>query len=233
MGKTNLNSLVLLALILSGCGTERAAIPSAASLSSPTGQPAASPSPSEPVPPALRLASAPQRVLFIGDSITNHADWQTYFPALAADKCSQSGATSTVLLAKCLTPPPNRPDVIFVMWGINDIYYGGDDETVIANYRALAQAYAGIPMVIESVLLTDQNIWSDTMPTSRVLALNVKIKALAVELGIPYMNLNPLFANANGTSANPDLLYDGEHPNADGYAVWVNVINQLLIQAVN
>jgi lysophospholipase L1-like esterase len=116
------------------------------------------------------------------------------------------------------------------------------DETIVANQqliiRYLRQVHPQAKIVVQSILPhgAEKVTWEGrdrlvAIPNTRILALNGQIKALAKSEDVIYLDLYPLFADANG-NLNTELTSDGLHLNAQGYKVWRNallVLNQLVL----
>jgi lysophospholipase L1-like esterase len=118
------------------------------------------------------------------------------------------------------------------------------DETIVANQqliiRYLRQVHPQAKIVVQSILPhgAEKVTWEGrdrlvAIPNTRILALNGQIKALAKSEDVIYLDLYPLFADANG-NLNTELTSDGLHLNAQGYKVWRNallVLNQLVLES--
>jgi lysophospholipase L1-like esterase len=155
-----------------------------------------------------------------------------------------SGETSAGLLERLELIDKSQPEVIFVLIGINDLIGGMKDETIVANQqliiRYLRQVHPQAKIVVQSILPhgAEKVTWEGrdrlvAIPNTRILALNGQIKALAKSEDVIYLDLYPLFADANG-NLNTELTSDGLHLNAQGYKVWRNallVLNQLVLES--
>lgn len=154
-----------------------------------------------------------------------------------------SGETSAGLLNRLELFDRTRPDVIFVMIGINDLIRGVNDQTILANQqmiiRYLRQVHPRTQIVVQSILPhgADKVTWEGrdrllSIPNSRIQDINKQIQAIAKEEGVIYLDLHPLFADAKG-NLKPELSTDGLHLNSQGYTVWRNaliVLNQLVVE---
>ena len=155
-----------------------------------------------------------------------------------------SGETSAGLLERLELIDKTQPEVIFVLVGINDLIRGMKDETILANQqliiRYLRQVHPQAKIVVQSILphSADRVTWEGrehllAIPNTRILALNQQLKAIANSEGVTYLDLYPLFADANG-NLNTELTSDGLHLNSQGYKVWRNallVLNQLVLES--
>jgi len=156
-----------------------------------------------------------------------------------------SGETSKGLLNRLELFDKTQPDAIFVMIGINDLIRGVQDETILANQqrivRYLRRVHPRSKIVIHSILPhgDEKATWEGrsrllAIPNSRIRELNERLKAIAKEENVIYLDLYPLFADAEG-NMKTDLSTDGLHLSPQGYAVWRNailVLDQLVLEPV-
>jgi lysophospholipase L1-like esterase len=178
--------------------------------------------------------NAPRQNILLGDSIT------LWFPAelLPGRKTwlnqAISGEKSAGLLNRLHLLDATDPEAVFIMVGINDMIWGGSDDTLLANVRAMVnylhRAHPNANIVLQSILPHggDQASWEgkaklDAIPPSRIAAANASLKAIAAETGADYLDLYPLFVNGEGY-LREDLTTDGLHLNHDGYMVWRTAI---------
>ncbi len=141
-----------------------------------------------------------------------------------------SGETTVGLLRRISLLDQVEPEVVFVMIGINDLIHGVGDETILANQRlivrSLRRAHPDTPIVLQSILPHQgaESRWEGRehlleLPNERIRALNQRLKRLAEREGATYLDLYPLFADAQGTM-HPALTSDGLHLSERGYLVW-------------
>lgn len=157
-----------------------------------------------------------------------------------------SGETSTGLLRRLKLFDQTRPEVVFVMIGINDLLQGVSAETILANHREiivhLKAAHPQVQIVVQSILpyvdrrppRSQPPLVEDTAQTkpaslslsrrvpvsnSDIRQLNQALAEMAQEEDVTYLDLQPYFADANGNLA-ADLSTDGLHLSAKGYEVW-------------
>jgi len=180
--------------------------------------------------------------ILLGDSLS------LWFPAqlLPIDKnwLNQgiSGEISEGLLNRLDLFDKTQPEVIFVMIGINDLIRGLSDETILTNQqqivRYLRRVHPQAKIVIQSILPHGgQKItWEKrdrllSIPNSRIRELNQQLKAIAQEEYVSYLDLYPLFADADG-NLKTELSSDGLHLSSQGYIIWRSaliVFNQLIL----
>ena len=154
-----------------------------------------------------------------------------------------SGETSAGLLNRLEVVDNTKPEVIFVMIGINDLIRGVKDETILANQQLiisyLRHVHRRSKIVVQSILPHggEKVTWEGrdrllAIPNSRIQELNQRLKAIARKEGVIYLDLYPLFADDEG-NLKRDLSSDGLHLSRQGYLVWHNallVLNQLILE---
>ena len=151
-----------------------------------------------------------------------------------------SGETSEGLLKRLDLFDKTQPEVIFVMIGINDLIRGFSDETILINQqqivRYLRRVHPQAKIVVQSILPhgAEKATWEGrdrllSIPNHRILELNQQLKAIAQAEEVFYLDLYPVFADAEG-NLKMELSSDGLHLNPQGYSFWRStliVFNQL------
>ncbi|MBD2460163.1 hypothetical protein H6G89_03810 [Oscillatoria sp. FACHB-1407] len=172
----------------------------------------------------------PRLTILAGDSLS------LWFPnqLLSSDRTwlnqGISGETSAGLLKRLTVFDETRPETVFVMIGINDLIRGFDDQQILDNYqqiiRHLNATHPRSQIVVQSILPHAASLatWEGRdrllrVPNQRIQRLNEELAAIAREEGVYFLDLYPLFANAQG-NLRIDLSTDGLHLNAQGYLVW-------------
>ena len=193
-------------------------------------------------------AAGEQRVVFMGDSITDawptprFAD--TFFPGKPYIGRGISGQTTPQMLIRF------RPDVIdlkpkavVILAGTNDIAGNTGvmtDEDIQRNLISMAELAKanGIKVVFSSILPTsayhtpERGIPQTTSrPMSRIRALNDWMKKYAADNGHVYLDYFTPMLDQNGVMK-AELTNDDLHPNAAGYAVMAPLAQAAIDRAV-
>jgi lysophospholipase L1-like esterase len=154
-----------------------------------------------------------------------------------------SGETSAGLLNRLELLDKTQPEDIFVLIGINDLIRGVKDETILANQeviiRYLQRVHPQAKIVVQSILphSGEEATWEGRdrllkIPNSRIQEINQKLKAIAQKEGVVYLDLYPLFADADG-NLKTELTTDGLHLSGEGYLVWRSallVLDQFILE---
>lgn len=141
-----------------------------------------------------------------------------------------SGETSAGLRKRLSLFDRVQAETIFVMIGINDLIRGVEEDTILENQRQiirdLRSFHPNAQIVVQSILphSGEKATWEGrdrlkAIPNERIRELNRQLKAIASEEGVLFLDLHPLFADANG-NLRLELSTDGLHLNDRGYWVW-------------
>ena len=170
-------------------------------------------------------AAGDNRVVFMGDSITEAWKLEDSFPGKPFVNRGISGQTTPQMVLRFRQDViALQPKVVVILAGINDIAGNTGPETLtqiednIASMAELANAHH-IGVVLCSVLPAFDFPWQPGMtPAPKVLTLNTWIKAYAVDHGAVYVDYHtPMKDARDGLPAT--LSHDGVHPTPAGYAV--------------
>jgi len=183
-------------------------------------------------------AAGEQRVVFMGDSITDGWKLNDFFPGKPYVNRGISGQTTPQMLVRF------RPDVIalkpkavVILAGTNDIAGNTGPETMeaiednLASMADLATAN-GIRVVLASVLPAADYPWRPGKhPDEKIPVLNSWIEKYAAEKGYVYLDYYSAMAD-NRHGLPTKLSADGVHPNKDGYAIMAPLADKAITQAL-
>jgi lysophospholipase L1-like esterase len=183
------------------------------------------------------------RVVFMGDSITDGWKLAEYFPNQPYINRGISGQTTPQMLLRFRPDVIDlKPKVVVILAGTNDLSGNTGPTTIeaieanLASMAELARAN-NIRVVFSSVLpVSDYNkdkvgkpvIRTVTRPPAQILVLNQWMKNYAAENSLTYLDYFSATADDKGF-LKEDLANDGLHPNAKGYAI----MKPLAEQAIN
>jgi lysophospholipase L1-like esterase len=176
-----------------------------------------------------------QRVVFMGDSITDSWDNPIYggfFPGKPYINRGISGQTTPQMLIRFRPDVlALKPKVVVILAGTNDVAGNTGPMTLemiednLKSMAELATAY-GIRVVLASVLPVSDYEKRDGQPITQtvrrppaqILALNTWIRAFAKAKGHVYLDYFSAMVDYKGFLKD-ELSDDGLHPNAQGYTV--------------
>ena len=176
---------------------------------------------------AALAAPKPQenRVVFMGDSITQDWSLEKSFPGKHYINRGISGQTSPQMLVRFRQDVIDlKPKVVLILAGTNDIMENTGPMTteesgaMIASMADLATAN-NIQVVLCSVLPSSEFAWSpDLKPAPKIVELNDWIKKYAAEKGYVYVDYYSALTDEHG-GLPLKLSDDGVHPIAAGFAI--------------
>jgi lysophospholipase L1-like esterase len=169
------------------------------------------------------VPAATDRVVFLGDSITEMTDWGDWFPELRTSNrgiggqaiCDVALRLDTALIA---------PKAISLLIGTNDLHGLGKSskvEDIADQMRAMVQRIQhmapSVPLFINSITPRSTHF------RDRIILLNQDYRAIAEESGAIYVDLWPAFAGADG-AIRTELTTEGLHLSVAGYKVWTDIL---------
>jgi lysophospholipase L1-like esterase len=136
-----------------------------------------------------------------------------------------SGDTSTGVLRRLTVFSATRPDVIYVMVGINDLLKGASNTTILHNHRLilrrLHREHPKAELIVQSIL----PIRWKTVPNSRIRRINAQLALIARQERAKYLDVHDWFTDSEG-KLRSDLTTDGVHLSAEGYDLWRFVLEK-------
>jgi len=160
-----------------------------------------------------------RKFLFIGDSLIEFFNWQKRFPAEQVYNFGSAGETAEGLLARLpnIIARIGSPDLVMIMTGTNNIAmedYGflATCEKIIA---LLQENYKQTAIVMSSLLPIELFFLGDAVPR-----VNRRLKDIARDNNIVYLDLYPLFLGENSKAITAYYEADGVHLSEEGYEVW-------------
>lgn len=178
-------------------------------------------------------AKGENRVVFLGDSITDSWKLAEYFPSQPYINRGISGQTTPQMLIR-MRPDviAHRPKVLVLLAGTNDIagnYGAMSNEFIQGNIESIVELARAnsINVVLASILpISDYNkratgetiVRSVQRPPERILAINNWMKNYCKEKGLIYLDYFSATVDDKGF-LKADLANDGLHPNEKGYQI--------------
>lgn len=181
-----------------------------------------------------KMSHVKNEVVFLGNSITERGEWQEILSGYRYPIVNRGvgGDNSFGILARMDEILIAKPKAIFLMDGINDLFRKLPYEVSINNYRRIIrkikQQSPNTKIYIESALPINEEMTSASYTKGRsemVPVLNEKIKQLAKEEKVTYIDIVPLFADEKG-NLKREITMDGVHLKASAYITWVNYLKE-------
>ena len=175
----------------------------------------------------------PNRLLFLGNSITEGGDWKRLTKDTTTINRGISGDITFGLLARVDEVADRKPSKIFVMIGVNDLSKGIPDEIILQNiFLWIRQTQAKSPktkLFVQSILPVNPSF--DNFPKNydkldHILIINAQLQKMADRFGYTYVDLFEKFKDSQG-HLDKRFSYDGLHLNPQGYLLWGEVLRNL------
>lgn len=192
-----------------------------------------------------RIASQPadsNRVVFLGDSITEDWNLAQYFPGKPYVNRAVSGETTSQMLVRTFPDVIDlHPAVMVLMGGTNDIAANNGPETIqmveenIQAITELAEKH-GIKVVLGAVMpVNDYEIgpvgpMTRLHPAAQIVALDKWIHDYAERSGAIYCDLYAAVVDDKGFLRQGYSL-DGLHPNVKGYQLMAPAVQAAINKA--
>jgi lysophospholipase L1-like esterase len=184
------------------------------------------------------------RVVFIGDSITDYWKLADYFPGtpyVVFNRGIDGQTTSQMLVRFRQDVIDLHPTVLIVLAGTNDVAGvtgPARNEDIEANYASMAElARLHQIRVIFASLLPVNNYTRDAKesfalrPRERILALNAWLRNYCEKHGLVYLDYFSAMVDDKGMLRR-DLSDEGLHPNVAGYKIMAPLVEKAISKAL-
>ena len=167
-----------------------------------------------------------QSIVFLGDSLTERAEWAELFPDKRIINRGVGGDTIEGVLNRLDEIIKSKPEKVFIMIGINDLTNGIKTSETIKYYeeilRTLNEKSPETKVYVQSVLPISHDINDDKISTEDIQELNKKLQIAVRNHEAEYIDLYNKFS-VDG-QLDKKLTVDGIHLKGEGYSMWKEVI---------
>ena len=167
-------------------------------------------------------------ILFLGDSLIEYFDWNERFPGHNIFNLGIAGESVQGLLSRVMkiSETSQNAEMIFIMTGINNVAM--DDTDFISFYRIilekLKETYPQASVHVSSLLPAV----IEFIDNKSVKDINVRLKELAGNMGVDYMDIYKMFVDTKGNPIKDYLMADGVHISVAGYDVWSHAVEKVI-----
>ena len=183
-----------------------------------------------------KLPNTEHEIIFLGNSITDGAEWSEIFQDLRVKNRGISGDVTDGILYRLEEVTESKPDKIFLMIGVNDLAHGTSRQQILLNYEKIIKRIKDespkTELYIESILPVN-NAFPDfknhVTKNTEIVQVNNDLKALAVANSATYIDLHSVFKDANG-KLDAKYTEDGLHLNGSGYMLWKSKVDQYITE---
>lgn len=170
-------------------------------------------------------------IVFLGNSITNGAEWSELFQNKNVKNRGISGDICTGVYDRLDAILKGKPAKIFLLIGINDVSRGTPADTIVNRIRLIARKIKTdspkTKLYLQSVLPVTDHYKMFQGHTSRwqvVPEINKGLISLAAEEGVTYIDLYSHFMDEKTGKMNIEYTNDGVHLLGKGYMKWVEIV---------
>lgn len=170
-------------------------------------------------------------IVFLGNSITNGAEWSELFQNKNVKNRGISGDICMGVYDRLDAILKGKPAKIFLLIGINDVSRGTPADTIVNRIRLIARKIKTdspkTKLYLQSVLPVTDHYKMFQGHTSRwqvVPEINKGLISLAAEEGMTYIDLYSHFMDEKTGKMNIEYTNDGVHLLGKGYMKWVEIV---------
>lgn len=180
------------------------------------------------------LAITSKDIVFIGNSITNGAEWNELFPRKRVKNRGISGDTSEGVYDRLDPVVKGKPAKIFILIGINDISRGIEVKTIVQNMKRIVEKIQNespkTKIYIQSILPVnpDFGMFKGHKKPQLIKEINQQYQNIAKEYKVNYIDLYSYFLEEGTDKMNKNYTNDGLHLLGDGYLLWSEIIKPYL-----
>lgn len=167
-----------------------------------------------------------KEVVWMGDSITDGAEWSELFPGLRTLNRGISSDNTFGMLYRIGEVAKRKPVKLFLLIGINDIARNIPNEVILRNYVKLIDSIQiqspNTKILIQTILPTN-NVFTQFKnhqnKTEQIAEVNNSLKIICQQRGLQLVDLFTAMSDVNG-KLDKRYTNDGLHLNGAGYQRW-------------
>lgn len=167
-----------------------------------------------------------KEVVWMGDSITDGAEWSELFPGLRTLNRGISSDNTFGMLYRIGEVAKRKPVKLFLLIGINDIARNIPNEVILRNYVKLIDSIQiqspNTKILIQTILPTN-NVFTQFKnhqnKTEQIAEVNNSLKIICQQRGLQLVDLFTAMSDADG-KLDKRYTNDGLHLNGAGYQRW-------------
>lgn len=174
-------------------------------------------------------------IVFLGNSITNGAEWGELFRNPHVKNRGISGDIAEGVYDRLGAITQGKPKKIFLLIGINDVARGTSADTIVKRIgkivRRIKEETPRTKIYIQSLLPVNDQFGKFGGHTSRgnvVLEVNRQLVKLAKDEVVTYIDLYSHFKNKDNEKLNPEYTNDGLHLLGNGYMLWKKIVEKYI-----
>ena len=166
-------------------------------------------------------------VVFLGDSLTQGGDWESWFPGLNAVNLGIGGNTTDDVLGRLESVVALDPDEIVLLIGTNDLGLRRSVESLVRNIQSvlvdLRRDLPGSRMLVQSIMPRGREF------ADRIRESNIHLRQFSATVHAQFLDLWPALSLDDG-ELNPAYSDDRLHLTAAGYEAWLAELRPALVR---
>jgi lysophospholipase L1-like esterase len=168
------------------------------------------------------------RVVMLGDSITAGVEWNELLGISNIANRGIGGDTTDGFYNRLETIYSIKPEICFIMGGINDICSGVPVVNILSNMKKIIEGLKerNIRPIVQSTLYVSQDVSYWKKVNKSVDELNNVLKKICLENDVIFIDLNNILSE-NGKLKN-EYTHDGVHLLGTGYREWCKLIKPII-----
>lgn len=176
------------------------------------------------------LPQAKNDIIFLGNSITDGAEWGELFNDNHIKNRGISGDITAGVINRLDKVVSGKPSKIFLLIGTNDLARNISTDSVVKNILLIAdyvrQQSPFTKLFVQSVLPVN-NVYgkfpTHTVNGKKIIDVNNKLEKSASTHHYTYIDLYSAFADSNG-KFRANLTNDGLHLKGEAYLIWKHIV---------
>ncbi|MDB5128718.1 GDSL-type esterase/lipase family protein [Mucilaginibacter sp.] len=172
-------------------------------------------------------------IIFLGNSITEMGNWTKLLNDTTVVNRGIGGDITYGVLKRLDDIINRQPKKLFILLGINDIGKDIPDSVITYNYfkiiKQVKEKSPATTIYVQSILPlnpTIKNFPQHYDKGEHIPRVNAMLKENAISMGYTYINLQPLFVDAQNR-LDAKYTYEGLHLKPEAYTVWVAYLKKM------
>lgn len=173
-----------------------------------------------------KLSYSKPQVIFVGDSLTDNAEWHEIFPNITIGNRGIQGDTVQGLHDRISNITKTKAEKVFLMIGINDLMRNHSVDSILKIQHEIISVLSRKHqhLYIQSVIYTRNQ---DIEINNKITLINRSLEDFSHQFkNATFINLNQHLAEKNELKA--EYTIDGIHLNGSGYSKWKEIIDQFI-----
>ncbi|MBI9065056.1 MAG: sialate O-acetylesterase [Marinilabiliaceae bacterium] len=181
------------------------------------------------------LPNTKKEIIFLGNSITDGAEWCELFDNKRVKNRGISGDVTEGVLYRLEEVTESQPAKVFLLIGVNDLARGISSDSIVSKIREIATRIntqsPKTEVYIQSILPVNpvfKKFTGHCSKTEEIMRINQQLKAWSAQSPVQFVDLFSHFKNEEDNLMNSKYTNDGLHLTGAGYVLWADIIRPLL-----